>query len=222
MDLLNLAWAWALVVAQPLALVLPVMLWSRISEAAHFHHPYGSWRPALATLAGVSLGLSMVVAMWEPGTLTFSAIFEAEGRWNLSVHDFWTLVMERLADGPHRLLEVLTTDDERWNYTVVVAVVAVLFALDSAITLVAGFRGPPLLAFLLDLTMAVLACGLTIYGIHAVLWLLNRLNFWVIAVAILLLQEYRYSVLHLFRRRRRSAPTGSNGQHGFTGKTKGS
>lgn len=222
MDVLTVLGTGALILLQPLALILPFALWMRISEAAHYHHPYGSWRPGLATFAGVALGLCQVVVQWEPNTLTFQAIFHEGGRWSLDIHEFWTLVAQRLADGPHRLAEVMMNDDERWNYSIIVFAVEALFILNLGRTIAAGFRGPALLGFLLDVTMAVLACGLTIYGVHAGLWLMNRLNFWLVAVAILLLQEFRYGVIGLFKRKKRSAPTGSNGQHGFTGKTKGS
>lgn len=222
MDVLTFLGIGALILLQPLALILPFALWFRISEAAHYHHPYGSWRPGLATFAGVALGICQIVAQWEPNTLTFQAIFHEGGRWELGIDEFWTLVAQRLADGPHSLMDHLLTDDERWNYSLIVFIAAILFVLDFLRTLVDGFRGPALLGFLLDITMAVLACGLTIYGVHAGLWLLNRLNFWVVLVAILLLQEFRYGVFGLFKRKKRAAPTGSNGQHGFSGRTKGS
>ncbi|MBP2229273.1 hypothetical protein J2847_002567 [Azospirillum agricola] len=222
MDVLSLLQSVFLLLALPVALVLPFSLWVRISDAAHLHHPYGSWRPALATFCGLALGACMLAALWQPGSLTFAAIFADGGPWDLSIVEFAELVAQRMGDAPHRLFEVLLTDDARLNYGVVAMLVGTLFAVDVGLTVASGMRGPMLLAFLLDLLMAVLAAGLTVYAAHAGLWLLNRLNFWSIAVAILLLQEFRYGVLGLFRRRRRSPPTGSNGQHGFTGRTKGS
>ncbi len=222
MDVLNLLHAAFLLLALPASLALPFLLWLRISDAAHLHHPYGSWRPALATFCGLALGGCMLAAEWQPGSLTFEAVFNDGGRWDLSLVEFAALVMERMGEGPHRLLDVLLTDDPHLNFGLVAMVVATLFAVDVGLTLASGLRGPMLLAFLLDLLMAVLAAGLTVYAAHVGLWLLNRLNFWTIAVAILLLQEYRYGVLGLFHRRRKARATGSNGQHGFSGRTKGS
>jgi len=222
MDVLNLLQSAFFLLVFPVSLVLPFSLWLRVNDAAHLHDPYGSWRPALATFCGLALGGCMLAALWQPGSLSFAAIFEDGGCWNLSITDFAALVMQRMGDGPHRLIEVLLTDDARLNYGVVMMLVATLFAIDVGLTLASGVRGPMLLAFLLDLLMAVLTAGLLVYTAHVGLWLLNRLNFWSIAVAILLLQEYRYGVLGLFHRRRKSPATGSNGQHGFSGRTKGS
>ncbi len=222
MDILTFLQSTFLVLALPVALVLPFSLWFRISDAAHLHHPYGSWRPALATFCGLALGACQVAAVLQPGSLTFEAIFDGGGYWDLAIGDFAELVMHRIGDGPHRLADILVTDDSRLNYGVVVMLVATLFAVDVGLTLAAGGRGPALLAFLLDLLMAALAAVLTVYTVHVAFWLLNRLNFWVIAVVLLLLQEFRYGVLGLFNRRRKAPANGGNGQHGFSGRTKGS
>ncbi len=223
MDILNFLHSGFLLALEiPLLLALPFALWYRVSDAAHLHHPYGSWRPALSTYSGLALGACMVAASWRPGTFTFEAIFDAGGPWDLSLTEFAQLLMQRLGDAPHDLVAVLLNDDPHLNFGVVVMVVATLFAVDVGVTLASGVRGPMLLSFLLDVLMALLAAGLLIHVVYSALWLLNRLNFWSIAVALLLLQEYRYHVFGLFRRRPKPVRVAGNIQHGINTSVKSS
>ncbi|MFD1623285.1 hypothetical protein [Azospirillum griseum] len=199
----------------PLLLAMPFLLWYRVSDAAHLHHPYGSWRPALSTHCGLALGVCMLAAGWVPEQYTFDAIFSPGGPWDLSFVEFLQTLMQRLGDAPHNLVDVLLNSDPHLNFGLVVMVIATLFAVDIGVTLASGVRGPMLLSFLLDVLMALLAAGLLLHVFYSALWLLNRLNFWAIGVALLLLQEYRYHVFGLFRRRPKPVRVAGNIQHGI-------
>lgn len=204
MDVLNLLSSAASDAVGVLLIVVPLLLYRWLMDSFAHWPPYGAMRKDKATIAGFLLGICLVAVTPLPGQpLSFDSIFNRGGPWDFGMDAFCDLVLDRTAAAPRRLLDGLILDDERLNLTLGVAVAAALLTGD-AITGFFRLRWRRALAgVFIDLIVAALTAVLTIYAAMLVLWLCNRLNFWLFLVGILAIQEYRYNLLGLFPRHRR-------------------
>lgn len=204
MDVLEILASVASLTVGPLLIIVPLLLFRWGTDTAAYCEPYGHRRVNNATLAGAILGVCLVIATPLPGQpLRFASVFGAGGPWDLRLHEFGALVLDRFAAAPRFLFERLAEDDERLNLTLGVGVAAGLVLRRVVWDAIRrhGWRFS-LLALALDLFLAGLTASLTFYGALLGLWLCNRLNFWLIALAILLIQEYRYNVVGLYPKHR--------------------
>lgn len=190
----------------PLLILIPLLLHRWVTDTAAHCEPYGPRRVDNAALAGLILGICVVAVTPLPGEpLSFESVFTAGGPWDIHLEEFGTLVLDRLETGPWRLIERLSVDDERLNLTLGVGLAVALLLVRAAASAASvaghGWRLAAL-ELALDLVIAALTAALTLYAVLLTLWLCNRLNFWLFAVAILMIQEYRYNVLGLFHKHR--------------------
>lgn len=200
LDLLSYAASYA---AGPLFIIVPLLLYRWVTDTAAHWDLYGGFREDNATLAGVLLGICLVAATPLPGQpLTFDSVFNRGGPWDFHMEAFISLVFDRMEVAPGYLYDRLTLDDDRQNLLLgMILAVALLVAWAVAGVAQRGWRHA-LVTSAMDLTVAALTAVLTLYTVMLVLWLCNRLNFWLFLVGLVMLQEYRYNMVGLFPRHR--------------------
>lgn len=204
MDILDLLVSAASIVVGPLLILGPLLAYRWVFDTCAHWPPYGAGLIHVADVAGLILGVCLVATTPMPGQpLSVDSVFAVGGPWDFDLEQFGSLVLDRVGAAPDVLFDRLVADDERLNLA---------FPVWLALALVGGHAGVRLirqegvrlaaLTLAMDIVITVLTAVLTLYACLLALWLLNRLNFWLFGVMILLIQEYRYSVFGLFPRHR--------------------
>ncbi len=187
----------ALVVALPIvAIKLAGLVRGRMLPHDFFEVPVVV---GLAKLAGITLGVALIYARFNGRYFDPHALFIPESPWNLSL---WQFLGDR-ANPLHYGIGTLV-DDPSGHVTS--AGFLVLMSIAAAL-LVAAVAAPFLFwqgamarrAALLSVMLAGFVAYLTIYGICLLLWSLYLLNFWTIALALVLFQYYRGRAKHALR-----------------------
>lgn len=203
MDVLDYLNSAASAAVGPLLIIIPLLLYRWVTDTAAHSEPYGPRRVDNATLAGLILGICLIAATPLPGEpLTFESVFTAGGPWDFRLEPFGALVFDRLEAAPWHLIERLSVDDERRNLTLGVGLATALLMVRATTGFARHGWRLSLLEIALDLIITALTAALALYAVLLTLWLCNRLNFWLFAVAILMIQEYRYNVIGLFPKHR--------------------
>ncbi|PWC31254.1 hypothetical protein [Azospirillum sp. TSO35-2] len=187
----------------PLLVIAPLLFYRWVVDAAGHWEVYGRRRVAVVEMAGVLIGVCFIATTPLPGgALSLDGLFASGGPWDIDAVTFRTIVVERLWEAPDSLADRIARDDQRLNLTLGLGIALALLLGRQA----AGFASlhwrPAVVSVAIDLIIASLTAVTTLYTALLLLWMLNRLNFWVLAVAILAIQEYRYNVLGLFHRQR--------------------
>ena len=203
MDVLNHLSSAAYNAVGVLLIAVPLLLYRWLADSVAHWPPYGAVRKDKAAIAGFLLGICLVAATPLPGQpLSFDSIFNRGGPWDFEMDAFGDLVLDRIAAAPGLLIDRLAFDDERLNLTLGVAAAAALLT-GYAIAGFVRLRWRRALAgVVFDLIVAAMTALLVLYAVMLVLWLCNRLNFWLFLVGILAIQEYRYNLIGLFPRHR--------------------
>ena len=197
--------------------IAPLLAWQWVALWAR---PYRRRAGGLADptiVAGMMVGFAILYAIMPARALNWSAIVDVGGFWDLSLGEFVDLARSMVVHGPGVLLAAVVYDDPRRDLRAWLALAAVVWLIRVVGVLMAG---PPhgsarfLLAELATFVATVLG---TVYLGPLVLWSINRLNFWLALIAVLLIQDYRYDEPPLFGRlvggvremrlRRHDAPT---------------
>jgi hypothetical protein len=146
------------------------------------------------------VGFAILTVILPPEALSWDAIVDVGGFWDLRLGEFIDFARGIVLHGPGALLEVVLYDDPRRDLRAWLVLAGVLWLLRVVGVWMAG---PPhgstrfLLAELATFIASVLG---TVYLGPLVLWSINELNFWLALVAVLLIQDYRYDEPPLFGR----------------------
>jgi len=181
-------------------LIAPLLAWQWI---ALWGRPYRRRAGGLADptiLAGMMVGIGMLAVILRPEILSWDAIVSVGGFWDLNVAEFVELARRMAMHGPAALLAALQFDDQRRDLQAWLVLAVVLWSIRMIAVWMAG---PPLGAvrFLAAELATLLASAFaTVYLGPLLFWSINRLNFWLFLVAILLIQDYRYDEPPLFGR----------------------
>ena len=204
MDILNTASLLIDLLIGPLMIAVPLLLFRWGVDAAAYSEPYGHWRVSNASIAGVILGVCLLVAPPLPGRpQTIMGVLDKTSPWSMSSPDFAAMALDRLLVAPHALIDELLEGDSRSNLAVALLVAGALVMLRALVDTVREFDWPMTIATLMiDVFIMALTAMMLLYTAILALWLCNRLNFWVLLLVILLIQEYRYNVIKLFPRHR--------------------
>ena len=153
----------------------------------------------LARLLGVALGVALLYARYGRRYFDPHTLFTPQSPWNLS---FWQFLGERANPLNYGIGTLVDNPAGRMGEAGFL-VPAALAALLLLATVVAPFLfWEPRLArraAILALALAVFVAYLTIYAICLFLWSLYLLNFWTIAVLIVMFQYYRGRARHVLR-----------------------
>ena len=150
----------------------------------------------LAKLLGIALGVALIYARYDQRYFDPHALFTPESPWNLS---FWQFLGERanpLHYGIGTLIDNPAGHVTNTTFLIFVGIVAILLSAAVAASFLFWRGVMARRAALLSLALAAFVAYLTIYAICLVLWSLYLLNFWTIAVAIVMFQYYRRRAKH--------------------------
>ena len=196
MDIVHLSVSAGVIVAKALSILaiiyLPMIFGARwlpkIDTAGMFLIP-SAW--TLPIFSGVVFGAAMVYYNLDEELYTVDNIFKTDGPWNLS---YSTFLFDRANPFNYYLEPVfshLTFQGADTNVSILVTLAAGSFGLLvlRAVNTWRSFgawRG-----ILYGFALAVWACYITIFGVCLVLWLLNIMNFWTLALLTLGVHLYR-------------------------------
>jgi hypothetical protein len=185
---------------QVFIVIAPLLAWQWV---ALWGRPYRRRAGGLAdptVIAGGMIGIAILAVILPPDMLSWDAIVSIGGIWDLGLMQFVELARSFVVHGPGALLIMLFYDDQRRDLQ---AWLALAFTLWAVRALAVWLPGPPfgtsrfLLAELATFLASIIG---TVYLGPLVLWSINRLNFWLLLVAVLLIQDYRYDEPPLFSR----------------------
>ncbi|BAI74707.1 hypothetical protein AZL_b00440 (plasmid) [Azospirillum sp. B510] len=225
MDILDLFASGTVILIGTLLIAAPLIIYRGLFDTARHWHAYGPGRAGVAELCGFLIGLCFILTTPLPGGgLNADLLFGVGGPWDLDPPAFEALVLDILDKAPDRLAAWLAERDDRLNLTLIVGFALALLGARGAWGFYRAHWRMAMLTLAMDLTLAALASVATLYAMLLGLWLLNRLNFWALAVAVLVMQEYRYNTLGLFQKQRHfrapksmlplGAPVSGNGNGG--------
>lgn len=146
----------------------------------------------LTVAASTMVGLAALAALMPQATLTWDAIVPHGGFWDLTLAEFLSLSFDIMRRAMPALLATLQFDDDQSNFQNWLAMAIALWLIRLAVGLIArpargGWR------FLgTDLASFIVGVFATIYAGPLLLWSVNRLNFWLFLLLILLIQDCRY------------------------------
>jgi hypothetical protein len=165
----------------------------RVFERGRETGAFYSLNQRAAVIAGIVLGLVVVWVNFRLVDQTLNEVLEVGGRWDLTLSRFVVDKANPLKLTARPLVEYLTTADGRRNLAVILALPAAFILLVGG-GLVLGWRRARHLDAPLDgLAIFLLTTYATVYVAAAALWLVNILNFWLLGLALWLLQRWRYA-----------------------------
>lgn len=153
----------------------------------------------LAKLLGITLGLALIYARYDGRFFDPHALFIPESPWNLSLWQFLADRANPLNYGIGTLIDDPAGHVANAPFLVLIGIVAALLVAAVAASFVFWRGAMARHAALLGLALAVFVAYLTIYGVCLLLWSLYLLNFWTIALAVVLFQYYRGRAKHALR-----------------------
>lgn len=180
--------------------IAPLLAWQWVALWARPDRRRAGGLADPTILAGMMVGFAILYVILPSQSLNWNAIVDVGAFWDLSLGEFVDLARSMVLHGPGALLWALLYDDPWRDLRAWLALAAVVWLIRMVGVWLAG---PPhgssrfLLAELATFVASVLG---TVYLGPLVLWSINRLNFWLILVAILLIQDYRYDEPPLFGR----------------------
>ena len=180
--------------------IAPLLAWQFVAIWAR---PYRRRAGGLAdptVIAGMMVGIAILAVILRPEELTWDAIVDVGGFWDLGLIQFAELARNMVLHGPGALLTALITDDARRDLQAWLALAMTLWLVR---VIAVWLSGPPLggarLAMGEVATFAASTLG-TVYLGPLVLWSINQLNFWTALIAVLLIQDYRHDDPPIFGR----------------------
>lgn len=200
MDVLDFLGEAGRVLLRVFIVIAPLLAWQWV---ALWGRPYRRRAGGLAdptVIAGGMVGIAILAVILPPEMLSWDAIVSIGGSWDLGLTQFVELARSFVVHGPGALLVTLLYDDEQRDLR---AWLALAFTLWAVRALAVWLAGPPvgtgrfLLAELATFLASIIG---TVYLGPLVLWSINRLNFWLLLVAVVLIQDYRYDEPPLFGR----------------------
>jgi hypothetical protein len=153
----------------------------------------------LAKLLGVTLGITLIYARYDRRYFDPHALFVPESPWNLSLWQFLADRANPLNYGIGTLIDDPAGHLASAPFLLLIGTLAALLLAVVAVPFVFWRGAMARRAVLLGLALAVFVAYLTIYGICLLLWSLYLLNFWTIALAVVIFQYYRGRAKHALR-----------------------
>jgi hypothetical protein len=150
----------------------------------------------LAKLLGISLGIALLYARYDQHYFDPYALFMPQSPWNLSLWQFLADRANPLSYGIGTLIDDPVGHVGTAPFMVLIGLVAALLAAAVAAPFLFWRGAMVWRAALLSVALAVFVTYLTIYAICLLLWSLFLLNFWTIALAVVVFQYYRGRAKH--------------------------
>jgi hypothetical protein len=200
MDVIDALGGIGRVLLRTFIVIAPLLAWQFVAIWAR---PYRRRAGGLAdptVIAGMMVGFAILAVILPPQDLTWNAIVNVGGFWDLGLIQFAELARSMVLHGPFALLNALVIDDPRRDLQAWLALAATLWLVR---VIAVGLSGPPYgLGWLLIGEVATIVASVlgTVYLGPLVLWSINELNFWTALIAVFLIQDYRYDEPPIFGR----------------------
>jgi hypothetical protein len=192
MDIIELLGDAGRLLFQVLAVIFPLLLWQWL---VLLFRPARGAAAALdvTVISGAMVGLASVITVIPPMALGWDAVVSPLGIWDLTLVEFYVRVANFAGNALPALLDGLLYEDPHRDLLVWVLLALVVWLLRMAIVLLsrrARHAGQMLAAELLTFTVSLFG---VVYLAPLLLWSVNRMNFWLLLVLILLIQDHRYN-----------------------------
>lgn len=217
MDVLDLLGDVGRVLLRIFIVIAPLLAWQFVALWARPWRRRGGGLADPTVISGMMTGIAILVVILPPAALSWNAIATVGGFWDLGLWQFIGLAREMVLEGPGALLAALLRDDPQRDLQAWLALAMTLWLVRVIAVWLAGpLQGGDRLLAAEAVTYLASVVG-TVYLGPLLLWSVNQLNFWVLLIAVLLIQDYRYDEPPLFgrlvgavngmRHRRRTVPT---------------
>ncbi|MGC1407454.1 MAG: hypothetical protein WA864_00750 [Acetobacteraceae bacterium] len=182
------------IVAAPLLAWQFIVLWARPLR----RRSGGLADPTV--IGGMMVGVAILAVILPAEALTWDSVIMVGGYWDMGLWQFMDLAHGMVVNGPVALLTVLAVDDARRDLQAWLALAMTLWLVRAIAVWLSGapLGGSRLL--LGEVATFVASIIGTVYLGPLLLWSLNRLNFWLLLIVLLLIQDYRYDEPPLFGR----------------------
>jgi hypothetical protein len=150
----------------------------------------------LAKLLGIALGIALIYARYDRRYFDPYALFIPQSPWNLSLWQFLADRANPLNYGIGTLVDDSAGHVASTPFLVLIGIVAALLLAAVAAPFFFWRGAMARRAALLSVALAAFVAYLTIYAICLLLWSLFLLNFWTIALAVVVFQYYRGRAKH--------------------------
>jgi len=200
MDVLDYLGAAGRLLLRVFIVIAPLLAWQWVALWAL---PYRRRSGGLADptiLAGIMAGIAVLAVILPPESLTWDAVVSVGGFWDLELMQFVELARNMVLHGPAALLTTLIVDDARRDLQAWLTLAVTLWAIRVVAVLMGGPPYGPGRLLLAELATFLASALGTVYLGPLLLWSTNRLNFWLLLIAILLIQDFRYDEPPLFGR----------------------
>lgn len=192
MDLLDLLGESAFHLFRAIVLAAPLLVWHwtlRLTRQARRANGLAD----ATVIAAAMIGLAALALLVPPLALTWDAIMRPAGAWDLSLLAFLDRALRYLSRAVPALLEGVVTGDDRANVLAWCGVALLFWVLRVAALLLSGQVHDRRRLLAAEAVVFAVTAHTAIYLGLLVLWAINQLNFWVILVVLLLLQDYRHN-----------------------------
>lgn len=199
MDLLDLLGRAAHHLFRALVLVGPLLLWQASLRVTRRHRSGNGFADA-TVVAGGMVGLACLAVLLPPMALTWDAIMAPDGVWDLTLADFLERALLYELRAMPALLDAIATTDERSNILAWCGFALLIWALRMIAVWLSGRARSRRRLAATEIVVFAISIHAVIYLGLLVLWAINQLNFWVLLVLILLLQDARHNHPPIVRR----------------------
>jgi len=200
MDVLEILGEIGRVLLRVFIVIAPLLAWQWV---ALWTRPFRRRSGGLAdptVLDGMMVGVAILAVILPPEALTWDAIVTVGGFWDLGLMQFVELARSMVLHGPGVLLATVLYDDPWRDLQAWLTLAVTLWAIRVVAVLMGGPPYGPGRLLLAELATFLASALGTVYLGPLLLWSTNRLNFWLLLIAILLIQDFRYDEPPLFGR----------------------
>ncbi len=153
----------------------------------------------LTKLLGIAVGIALLYARYDRRYFDPYALFIPQSPWNLSLWQFLGDRANPLNYGIGTLVDDPAGHVASAPFMVMIAIVAALVVATVGAPFFFWHGATARRAALFGVALAAFVSYLTIYAICLLLWSLYLLNFWTIALAVVMFQYYRGRAKHAVR-----------------------
>jgi len=192
MDLIDLLGDAGRILFRVLAVVLPLLVWQWL---VHMGRPA---RGAVSVVdvtvvSGAMVGLAAVPYVIPPMALGWEAIVTPNGVWDLTLGEFYARVARYASRALPNLMHGLLHDDQRKDLLVWLSLALTIWVLRILVALVGRHGRPVTGLFGAEIMTFAVSAYTVLYLAPLLLWSVNKLNFWLLLVLILLIQDHRHN-----------------------------
>jgi len=188
-DLLGTAGRLAFLVLQ---VVGPLLIWQWIVVACRPWRGVSNFVDA-TVLSGAMIGAAAVPLVVPSAAIGWTEVVTPGGPWDLSLSDFLERAFAFMALAVPSLLDGLQSDDPHHDLRIWVLLSVVIWMCRIAVATTLGRGISPIRFMVAEIVTIVSSLYGTVYLAPLLLWSINQLNFWLLLILVMLIQDYRHN-----------------------------